>query len=380
VRADKKQKGLLYAGTETGLYISTDDGANWQKLQLGLPIVPINDLIIHDNDLVAATAGRGFWILDDLGALQNMTTTKKSVQIFKPKDTYRLFGGSMDKFTPGLGQNPKQGVTFDYYLEKDPDSLELKLEVLEQGKVIRSYSNQKPKDFKSWPGGPSAPEILPSKKGFNRFTWDFQREALPAITQVFVFGGLNGSNVAPGDYTLKLTLEGESSETVVTILPNPNIKSTPQDFSEQQAMLATIESTVKDMHESVNKMRSAKSQLEHYAKLLKDNKDADSLLKIGKGLMKRITSWEENLIQPKQKTFQDVINFNNKLNAQLLFLKGSLDAADPKVTEGSKVRLQDLMKDWKVYQDERDAIINTEMNSYNEMYKTLNIPALILKD
>lgn len=380
VRADKKQKGLLYAGTETGLYISTNDGASWQNLQLGLPIVPINDLIIHDNDLVVATAGRAFWILDDLGALQNMTNTKKAVQIFKPKDTYRLFGGSRDKFTPGLGQNPKQGVTFDYYLEKNPDSLKLKLEVLENGKVIRTYINQKPKDFKSWPGGPSAPEVLLSKKGYNRFTWDFQREALPAITQVFVFGGLNGSNVAPGDYTLRLSLENETSETTVTILPNPNIKATSQDFEEQQAMLATIENTVKEMHESVNKMRSAKSQLEHYAKLLKDNKAADSLLNTGKKLTKRITSWEENLIQPKQKTFQDVINFNNKLNAQLLFLKESLDAADPKVTKGSKLRLDDLLKDWNVYQDERDAIIDIEMKAYNAQYKALDLPALILKD
>ena len=380
VRADKNQKGLLYAGTETGLYISTDDGAYWQKLQLGLPVLPINDMIIHDNDLVVATAGRGFWILDDLGAIQNLSSSKKSVQIFKPKDTYRLFGGSIDKFTPGLGQNPKQGVTFDYYLEKEADSLKLKLDVLENGKVIRSYTNQKPKGFKSWPGGPSAPEVLPSKKGYNRFTWDFERDPIPSIDGVFVFGGHNGSRVAPGTYTLKLTLDNESSETQVTILPNPNIKSTAQDFDEQQGMIATIENTLKEMHESVNKMRSAKSQLEHYAKLLKDNKKADSLLKTGKSLLKRITSWEENLIQPKQKTFQDVINFNNKLNAQLIFLKGSLDAADPKVTEGSKVRLQDLLADWEVYQDERDAIIDTEMKSYNEMYRSLNIPALILKD
>jgi len=380
VRADKKQKGLLYAGTETGLYVSIDDGANWLQLQLGLPVVPINDLIIQDNDLVAATAGRGFWILDDLSALQNLNTNKQAVQIFKPKDTYRLFGGSTDKFTPGLGKNPKQGVTLDYYLEKDADSIKLKLEVLEKGEVIRTYTNQKPKDFKSWPGGPSAPEVLPAKKGYNRFTWDFQREALPSIDKVFVFGGYNGSNVAPGNYTLRLTLENESSETTVTILPNPKIKATTQDFFEQQMMLATIETTVREMHESVNKMRSAKSQLEHYAKLLKDNAAADSLLKMGKGLIKRITSWEENLIQPKQKTFQDVINFNNKLNAQLIFLKASLDAADPKVTEGSKQRLQDLLKDWKVYQDERNAIINTGMKNYNAMYKSLEIPALILKE
>lgn len=380
VRADKKQKGLLYAGTETGLYVSTDDGFFWQKLQLGLPIVPINDLIIHDNDLVAATAGRGFWIFDDLGGLQNLTTNKKAVQIIKPKDTYRIFGGSIDKFTPGLGQNPKQGVTFDYYLEKAIDSLELKLEILENNKVIRTFTNQKPKDFKSWPGGPSAPEVLPSKKGYNRFTWNFERDILPSIDNVFILGGLSGSRVAPGTYTLRLTLEGDNSETEATILPNPSIKATMQDYEEQQAMLATIESTVKNMHESVNQMRSAKSQLENYAKLLKDNEGAKSLMDTGKELTKRITSWEENLIQPKQKTFQDVINFNNKLNAQLLNLKGYIDEGNPKVTSGAKMRLQDLLKDWQVYKEERDAIVKTEMDAYNALYKELNIPALILKD
>jgi photosystem II stability/assembly factor-like uncharacterized protein len=380
VRADKKQKGLLYAGTETGLYISTNDGAFWQQLQLGLPIVPINDLIIQDNDLVAATSGRGFWILDDLTALQNIAVTKKEIQIFKPKDTYRILGGGPDKPIPGLGQNPKQGVSFDYYLEKEADSLQLKLEILENNKVIRSYTNKKVKGFKSWPGGPSAPGILPSKKGYNRFTWDFERDPLPSIDGVFVFGGHSGSRVAPGNYTLRLTLEKESSETQVTVIPNPSINATAQDFEEQQAMLATIERTVKDMHESVNQMRSAKFQLEHYAKLLKDTKSADSLINKGKTLMKRITSWEEHLIQPKQKTFQDVINFKHQLNAQFLHLKGYIDEADPKVTAGAKERLQDLLKDWQVYKDERDAIVKTEMSAYNALFKALNIPALILKD
>ncbi|TVZ60305.1 photosystem II stability/assembly factor-like uncharacterized protein [Flavobacteriaceae bacterium MAR_2010_105] len=380
VRADKKQKGLLYAGTETGLYISTNDGANWQNLQLSMPVVPINDLIIQDNDLVAATSGRGFWILDDLSALQNLTIEKASVSIFKPKDTYRIFGGSIDNFTPGLGQNPKQGVTFDYYLGKDADSLDLKLEVLDNNKVIRSYTNKKPKGFKSWPGGPSAPQLLPSKQGYNRFTWDFERDPLPAIDNVFVFGGHSGSKVAPGKYGLRLTLDKEVSETEVTILPNPSIKANMQDFSEQQAMLVTIENVVKDMHESVNQMRSAKSQLEHYAKLLKDKKGSDSLLAKGKALIKRIDTWEQNLIQPKQKTFQDVINFNNMLNAQFLHLKGYIDEADPKVTSGAKERLQDLLNDWSVYEKERDRIISNEMKAYNTLYKTLEIPALILKD
>ena len=377
VRADKKRKGLLYAGTETGLYVSNDDGAHWQRVKLNLPVVAINDLIIQDNALVAATSGRGFWILDDLGALQGMSKENKSIAIFKPKDSYRIFGGVSRAV--GQGTNPRSGITFDYYLNQDSDTLSLKLEVLQGSEVIRTYTNKKPKGFKSWPGGPSRPQVLPSKKGYNRFTWNFNRESIPSINKVFVFGGHGGSSVAPGNYTLRLTLEDETVETQATILPNPVIKSTPQDFAEQQGMLASIEKTLHDMHESVNQMRSAKSQLTHYSKLLKGNKDAKSLLEKGKELTKRINSWEENLIQAKQKTFQDVINFNNKLNAQLIRLKSYIDQPDPKVTQGAKELYKDLMDDWNVYKNERDAIINTEMKAYNTLYRSLDIPALILK-
>ena len=176
VREDPLRKGLLYAGTETGLYISFDDGQNWQEFQLNLPVVPINDLIFQNNDLAAATAGRSFWILDDLAAIQNSPAPKAPVAIFKPQDTYLLFGGSSDKPVPGLGQNPKEGVTFDYYLDKEADSLNLELEVIHNGKLIRSITNKQPKEFKTWPGGPSKPQVLPSKKGFNRFTWILEKK------------------------------------------------------------------------------------------------------------------------------------------------------------------------------------------------------------
>jgi hypothetical protein len=378
VRADKKQQGLLYAGTETGLYVSNDDGAFWQRLKLNLPVVAINDLIIQDNDLVAATSGRGFWILDDLGALQNNSRYSKAIEMVTPKDTYRIFGGNSKAV--GQGQNPRSGVTFDYYLKNNIDSLTLTLEVLENDKVIRTYTNKKKSNFKSWPGGPSKPQILPSKKGVNRFTWDFRRAPLPSIHKVFIFGGLAGSSVAPGKYTLRMTLGDVVSETEAIILSNPKVISSPEDFIEQQKMLVSIENTVKEMHESVNQMRSAKTQLTNYAKLLKDTKSADSLIEKGEALTKRINSWEENLIQAKQKTFQDVINFNNKLNAQLIQLKSYLDQANPKVTSGAKERFRDLMEDWQVYKTEQDAIITTEMNAYNVLYKSLDIPALILDE
>ncbi|WP_075343883.1 VPS10 domain-containing protein [Tenacibaculum agarivorans] len=376
VRADKKRKGLLYAGTETGLYVSNDDGAYWQRLKLNLPVVAINDLTIQDNDLVAATSGRGFWILDDLGVLQNMTPEKETLQIFQPKPSYRIFGGTSKAV--GQGQNPKSGVTFDYYLHKNADTLALKLDVLQNGEIIRSYTNKKPKKFKTRPGGPAKPQILSSKKGFNRFTWDFKREAIPAINEVFVFGGLSGSSVAPGKYTLQLSLEGKTVATEAIILPNPSIQSTPEDFSEQQSILVRIENTLKDIHTSVIQMRSAKTQLTQYAKLLKNNDKAKALIEKGKALQKRINTWEENLIQEKQKTFQDVINFNNKLNSQLIQLLSYINQADPKVTKGAKERFNDLMNDWLVYKKERDAIISTEMDQYNTLYTSLNLPALII--
>ncbi|MDA9552769.1 glycosyl hydrolase [Flavobacteriaceae bacterium] len=380
VRSDKKQPGLLYAGSETGLYISHDDGSNWNKFQLNLPVTPINDLYIQDNDLIAATSGRGFWILDDLGAIQNIKTTKQSLSIFKPKDTYLIFGGSVNRFVPGLGQNPKSGVTFDYYLNQDIDTLTLTLDVLKNGNILRTISSEKVHNFKSWPGGPPKPQTLPAKEGYNRFTWDFNRNALPGIENVFVHGSHVGGSVAPGNYTLRLTLGKVTAETEVTILKDPTVNATAAAYNEQQVMIDQIEAAIREIHESVNSMRSVKTQLQDYAKLLKDNEEANSLLNTGEVLIKKINAWERQLIQPDQKTFQDVINFNNKLSSQLMHLKGYIEAVDPAITAGAKERLSDLINTWNVYQNERDDLMNKDMTSFNAQFSELNLPAIIIKD
>lgn len=377
VRADKQRNGLLYCGTETGLYLSFNDGAHSERLQLNLPVVPINDLIIQDNDLVAATSGRGFWILDDLGVFQQINDLN-TFQLFQPKKTYRIFGGNSNAI--GQGQNPKTGVTLDYLIPPGSDSLDLKLEILKDNTVIRTYSNNKPKDFKSWPGGPSAPQVLPSKPGLNRFTWDFATEAITPVDHVFVLGSLNGYAVAPGTYRARLTMESEVVETDFEILTNPSIETTSADFATQQEALKRIANAVEDIHKSVNNMRSAKTQLQGYLKLLNGNENASELLKMGDSLIKRIDEWESHLIQPKQKTFQDVINFNNKLNAQFIALSGYIDQADPKLTQGAKERLSDLLSAWEGYKNEHDRIITTEMATYNNQFKALNLPAIIMED
>ena len=378
VREDPARPGLLYAGTETGLYLSVNGGQSWERFQLNLPVVPINDLGFRNNDLIAATAGRSFWILDDLSPLQQVAGMEKGFSLVRPRDTYLFSGGHVEKFEPGLGQNPKSGVVLDYYLAQDADSAQMKLEILKGDQIIRTYTNQAPKEFKSWPGGPSKPQVLPAKKGLNRFYWDFRRESLPAVNGVFVYGDYNGARVGPGTYTARLTLDSQVASQEFRVVARPGLQATSEQFAEQQQALDQIEGAIRDMHEGVNQLRSVRDQLKGYAALLKDQEKAKPLLDKGDALLKRIKEWEEKLIQPDQKTFQDVINFNNRLNAELMYLKSYVDAPLPALTQGARERLADLLGQWAAMARERDALVGDEMQAYNQLYRDLGLPALIL--
>ncbi len=383
VREDPKRKGLLYCGTELGFYVSYNQGENWQKLQLNLPVVPITDLIIHDNDLVAATAGRAFWILDDLAVLQqsdNLQAANK-VKIYTPKTTVKFDAQTPPEPVSGTGQNPMTGVTLDYFLPKDMDSSNVVLQILDnQGNIIRTYDNKKDLTFQRYEGGPAEKAVIPSKKGINRFAWDMRREGIAGISKVFVNGDYRGSLVAPNTYKIRLIAEKDTSMTEASIIADPRLKATKADFDAQQTILTKIEVQTKDIHNSVNRMRKVKSQIENITALLKDNKDMVALVDTGKAVLKKITAWEENLITPKQETFQDVINFYNRLNAELLDLKNRVDVHDPRPTAGATTRLTDLTKEWETHKATLDKLINIEVAKFNEMYKQKAIPALIVPE
>ncbi|NJK82816.1 MAG: hypothetical protein HC912_02405 [Saprospiraceae bacterium] len=162
VREDKKVKGLLYAGTEGGLYVSFNNGDKWEKMNLNLPICPITDLTIQDNDLVVATSGRAFWILDDLSAIQQSKgQMAQKLAIYIPKPTYKFNLNTPDNPPTGNGQNPMNGVIIDYFLPEKMDSMELKLDILDSnGELVRSYSSKKNESAKPYPGGPPADKVL----------------------------------------------------------------------------------------------------------------------------------------------------------------------------------------------------------------------------
>jgi photosystem II stability/assembly factor-like uncharacterized protein len=382
IREDKKVKDLLYAGAERGFYISYNGGTSFNKFQLNLPVVPVTDLIIRDNDLVAATAGRSFWIFDDLGALQQSKgNIDAALKIFTPKPTYRLSSVTIPEYfgdIPGLGRNPANGVLLDYFLKEKADTVKVTLEILDMsGKVIRTYTNKKDESFKPYPGGPPAKQVMPAEAGVNRFAWDFRTEALSGVQGVFVYGDYQGHRVAPGKYQARITHKGQSSETELEVISDPKVSATSAEWAAQQEFLKQTGEQFEEVHKSVNKMRQVKKQIETYNESLKDNADAKEILNSGKELIKKLEKWEGNLIEPRSKNFQDVINFPNKLNSEYLQLRGVADQHDPRLTKGVQDRARDVQADWSKYKQQMQIIINSDISQYNKLFRDKNMPALI---
>jgi photosystem II stability/assembly factor-like uncharacterized protein len=381
VREDPTRKGLLYGGTELGMYLSYDGGENWAPLQLNLPLTPINDLFIRDNDLIAATSGRAFWILDDLSPYQQAQTpfgTEAKARLIMPAKAIRLDAPSQS--VPGYGQNPATGVSVSYFLPENLDSATVTLDVMTAaGTVIRSYTNQKDNTYQKYEGGPAPKLMLPTKKGLNRLAWDMRREALPGISKVFVNGDYRGSLVGPGTYTLKLTTDKDTSMTTAVILPDPRLDATMADFEAQQQILTQTEDAVREIHEAVNTMRNAKQQIEALQATWKSDTTMKTWLGQGKDLIKKITTWEDDLITPKQQTFQDVINFPNRLNAGLLDLRGRASTHDPRPTAGVQERLKELLDEWRVHKAAMQKIVSEDVTQFNADYKAKQLPAVYIK-
>lgn len=382
IREDKKVKNLLYGGAERGFYISYNGGNSWSKLQLNLPVVPVTDLIIHENDLVASTQGRAFWILDDLAAIQqsNGSFGTESVKLYSPKPTY-LFTSFSPSWMPvpkGIGQNPMNGVILDYYLKEKADTNKVTLQIMgSDGKVIRSYTNKKDESFKPYPGGPSAPVVIPSEAGINRFAWDFRHENIQDVPNAYVYGRYNGHKVAPGKYKARISYKGSTSETDFEVIPDPRIKASASDWNAQQQFLTEVESRIADIHNAINAMRKVKKQVEIYNETLKSNDETKDVVDAGKALIKKMTAWEANLIETRQKNGQDVINWPSKLNTEYFQLLGVADAHEPSLTKGVKDRYEDLESQWAKHKQDMQELINKDIASYNAMFKAKNIPAVV---
>ncbi len=378
IREDTKNKSILYAGSERGFYLSTDAGSSWQPFQLNLPIVPVTDLMIRDNDLVAATAGRAFWILDDLGAIQQATTAS-AVTLFTPKPAYKFGGGTgLPEAKYSAGQNAPEGVILDYILPEVTDSTSVTLTITDaSGKLIRTYSNKKDASYVKYPGGPAAATLLSAKKGHNRFLWNLRNEnIMPDVKNVFVYGSYDGYAVPPGKYKAQLNFNGTISETEMMVLANPTISATATDWTEQQQILSSITASISEMHQQVNELRKIRKQLVHHSDILKGLKPAEKVLVEAKKLIEGIDAWESNIVEGRIQNGQDVINWPSRLNVEFFNIKRLADAADPRITQGIKARLADLQAQWNTEKGKLEAI-KKSVAAYNTLYKSQQLEALI---
>src|SRR6185295_1910989 len=276
VREDPVRKGLLYAGTETGVYVSFDDGAGWQALQLNLPIVPITDLAVRGSDLVAATQGRSFWILDDLSILRqlNAQLPTKTAHLFQPRETIRMrtAGGGGGGGSAASGQNPPAGVVVWYYLEDKPaDGVSLDF-VDRAGKTIRTFRSRENPAGAAGPGGndrraflgpPPSRFVVPSEAGMNRFEWDMRvpDASLPPQGTNLFGASVRGPQVVPGTYQVRLTAGGTTQTQPFEIRKDPRTSTTTEDFDKQFALLMQIHERLTATHDTIAEIISLRADV-----------------------------------------------------------------------------------------------------------------------
>ncbi len=371
VREDKVKKGVLYAGTERGIYLSLNGGNNWTKWQRNLPIVPITDLKVHNNDLVVATQGRSFWIFDDLTPIHEigMNSKSKNVHLFDVEDSYDILYSAMRRQGP-LGKNPYYGIEFKYFIREinEEDSIELRVEVLDvDDNIIRTFSSN---------------ETLKSRKininvGYNNIKWDGDVEGFVPPVGVMTPRGSDGYmksySVMPGSYSVRFTYGDYSKTSEFKIHSDPRHELSSELIKNKESLLKNIHNDIDDIYSSLEKLQSAREQILDLQSRFSSEDNYLDIYELSKETIKVINGVESSLISPKQKTFQDVINFRNQLDAQFFDLLSKVDRNVPPVTNGELERFEDLHKKWMDIKSDYDKVIGS-VDRINKLIIEKSVP------
>jgi hypothetical protein len=385
VREDPKRKGLLFAGTETGVYFSVDDGGHWQPLKLNLPTVPVHDLTIHDDDLVAATHGRSFWVLDDITPLRQVEVgaAPADMILFKPQTALRLHLPTDIERRGPVGDNPPPGAILDYYFKTAPKE-EVKLEIFDSsGKLVRRLSSQEKKEFEQppeWPDQVKEVTTIPAAAGMNRYAWNLRWEPPVKIPGAFYSDqGPQGPIATPGQYTVRLTVGGQSQTQPLELAMDPRMKDMKMDDLQKQFDLAMqVRDANTDLHRGVNQIRALRAELKAMHQRFDGDAKLKSLVDQADALDKKMTPVEERLIQVNMKGSEANLAFPNMLNEQLDSFSAIVQAGD-----GAPTRQQyEVFKMLRGQLDEQLAawkqIMSADVPAFNELVKNSNIPALYL--
>ncbi|MCR9295400.1 MAG: glycosyl hydrolase, partial [bacterium] len=386
VREDDQRKDLLFAGTETGVYASWNGGRQWHPFQLNLPVTPVLDMCIRHDDLVVATSGRSFWILDDLSLLRQFEQRERPFHLFRPEaavlsnhsseldSTSAEFKGSH----PLHGVNPANGIVVYYNLPELSDEQHVTLTIHDpSGQLVNSFTSKKDDDFIKYAGGPPAANLLSKEQGLNRFVWDMRYPTMPGIPQAYIEASYRGHKAIPAKYTLRLSMEGqaaeeakaewEDAETEVEILPNPLYTTSMDDYLEFHQFMLEMERTLTAMHETTNQLFKIQEQIDAFLKSLPAEDETLKVVKEeGQELLDALKQWDEEMVQRKSKAYDDVENYPNKFTAEYLFLINQAESSLPRVTQAVRERRAELDSQWEELRSRAEELLQVKVPEFNE--------------
>jgi photosystem II stability/assembly factor-like uncharacterized protein len=422
VRADPVRRGLLYAGTERGMYVSFDDGARWQPLQLNLPIVPIHDLTIKDDTLIAATHGRAFWALDGLGPLRELAAAHDlggpRAHFFAPAPAYRLSDGGGSFQPPGSGQNPPDGAVFDYYLKEAPTAdkaKEIELEILSRdGKVIQTFHGKAAETARETPAAqdketakeetakPASPPgdkpadkpaekeeaeeakdkpTLPVEAGLNRFVWDLTWPPAKELPEMILWtGDLPEPRSVPGSYQARLTVPGAGGGTFTQpfeIRRDPRSSATQEDLEAQFRFEMEIRDKLTETHEAIGRIREVRAQLGEIEKRLAKDAAMKPVVDAAKALGKQVTEVEEALYQTHNRTAEDPLNFPIRLNDKLNGVASSAALGDYRPTAQAVQAKEQLTAAIDAQLARLRALWDGDLARFNQLAREKGVAAVI---
>lgn len=379
LRADKKRPGLLYAGTEYGMYISYDDGANWKKFQLNLPVVPITDLTIKENDLIVATQGRSFWVLDDLSVIQQKDAEllNKNLHVFAVNDAYRTEGGGGRRMRgqagtqPNMGENPASGVVFNYYLKGADDSSKVSITVFDkQGKPIKTFSKN----------AKAVTDKIDFNSGMNQFVWDMNYPPAETVEGLILWNGrISTAKAAPGKYSARFRYGKDSVDVPFVIKADPNYKMTEADYDAQVDFLLQVRDKFSEVQVAIKNIRSLRSQINEFTAKLEPGESSKEIKKMADSINKQMTAVEEALYQTKSKSGQDVLNFPIRLNDKLAGLYGVASSGQNPPSKQAREVFADLGAQSDVQLTKLKKIMDTDLKAFNKMINDKQLPVIGVK-
>jgi len=356
VREDPKRKGLLYAGTETGMYVSFDDGAHFRSLQLNLPTTPIHDLTVKNDDLVVATHGRAFWILDDLSPLRQYRDdiAQKDAFLYAPATAYRIqagAGGEPHHPSKRNGQNPPAGAMIYYYLKDAPKAdSETTIEILDaSGKVIRRYSSS---EYNSLEEPPDPDDKKPEKQiksevGLNRFVWDLRYEEARRVPGYYLYeynSGARGPVAVPGHYQVRLTVGGQSQTAGFDLKLDPRVKVSQEDLEAQLKLLLETRDELSRVYDTVNQIQDVRAQLIGLKRRLPESASFKAISAAADDLDKKLVAIREDLVNLDITANEDSLAYPPQIDAKLAYLAMDAGSADSAPTESEYRQLEKLKR------------------------------------